>query len=310
MNLKTFIIKLFVFLALLILFDQVAGWGIRTLYSSAGDKFARENFIRNDMKADVVLLGSSKCAHQYIPQVISDSIGMSVHNCGQRGNGILYSYGRLQTIYARYTPKIVVVDLVEGYDISKNDNSRYLATLKMDYGTNSDVDSLFYDVDPNSKFKMWCQSYRYNSMICDLLFNILLHGKSRFQDDGYSPLKGTLKKKPKASSVADLTKKLDVDSLKLKCLKNIAETKADNCTVVFVISPCFIGVNPNFKKLVKEIADENDIVFLDYSTTEGISGHKELFKDTAHLNEAGSIKFSSLFAHDLNNILQRQLNAK
>lgn len=309
MKFKAFVIRLFVFVALLIVFDQVVGWGIRKLYSSAGDKFARENFIRNDMKADVVLLGSSKCAHQYVPQIISDSLGMSVHNCGQRGNGIIYSYGRLQTIYERYTPKIVVVDLVEGYDISKNDNSRYLATLKMDYGTNADVDSLFYEVDPNSKFKMWCQSYRYNSMICDLLVNILLHGKSRFQNDGYSPLKGVMRKKPKASSVDELKKRIDVDPLKLKCLKNIAQRKDDNCTVVFVISPCFIGVNPNFKKLVKEIADENDIVLLDYSTTEGISGHKELFKDTAHLNEAGSVKFSSMVAHDLN-MLQKQQNAE
>lgn len=177
MKAKTFFIKAFLFVVLFVVADQLCGMGFKLLNKTAGDKFAREEYMRHEMKADVVLLGSSRCNHHYMPSIIQDSLGMTVYNCGQRGNGIVYEYGRLQTIYARYTPKIVVVDFIQGYDLEVNDNSRYLDFLKVDYGTNAVIDSIFRVCDPLSPMKMYLQSYRYNSTLCDLLVNTVLRNR-------------------------------------------------------------------------------------------------------------------------------------
>ena len=78
MKVKTFIIKTIVFVALFIVADQLCGMGFKLLNTTAGDKFAREEYMRHEMKADVVLLGSSRCTHHYMPSILQDSLGMTV----------------------------------------------------------------------------------------------------------------------------------------------------------------------------------------------------------------------------------------
>lgn len=296
MNVKTFIIKAIVFVILFIVADQLCGMGFKLLNKTAGDKFAREEFMRHEMTAEVVLLGSSRCTHHYMPNILQDSLGMTVYNCGQRGNGIIYEYGRLQTIYARYTPKIVIVDFIQGYDLEVNDNNRYLDFLKADYGTNNAVDSIFRVCDPLSPVKMCLQSYRYNSTLCDLLLNTVLRNRGRFSKDGFMALQGEIETvEPKRTKVMPL----EVDPIKVEYIRKMASERKQGCRMIFVLSPCYSYPHPEFVSTIERIAKENGVEFMNYSEDMRFLGNGKLYSDGAHLNVKGAEMFSKILAGDL-----------
>lgn len=299
MSLKVFTLRLIIFLVLFVVADQIAGYCFKVLDKYAGDKFQRENYMRHDMRADVIVLGSSKAAHHYQPSVLQDSLNMTVYNCGQRGNGVIYEYGRLATIYQRYTPKIVVVDIIKGYDLEKNDNSRYLDFLKMDYGKNETVDSLFHDIDNGSQYKMLLNCYKYNSTICDLLINNVLKDRGRFRPDGYFPLVGNKMDKYSAAINQTAAKHMEIDSVKLHYLNKIASERRIGCQLVFVISPTYLEVNTDDYASVYRICDRNSVPLLDYQNDKRFLGRKDLYYDGSHLNDMGARMFSSIIAKDL-----------
>ena len=270
--------------------------GFKLLNKTADDKFAREEFMRHEMKADVVLLGSSRCTHHYMPSILQDSLGMTVYNCGQRGNGIIYEYGRLKTIYARYTPKMVIVDFIQGYDLEVNDNNRYLDFLKVDYGTNDAVDSIFKVCDPLSPMKMYLQSYRYNSTLCDLLLNTVLRNRGRFSKDGFMPLHGEIQSlEPKRTKV----KPLEVDPIKVEYIRKIASEHKQGCRMIFVLSPCYSYPHPEFVSTIECIAKENGVEFMNYSEDKRFLGNGKLYSDGVHLNVKGAEMFSKILAGDI-----------
>lgn len=296
MKVRTFLIKGLVFVVLLVVADQLCGMGFKLLNKTAGDKFAREEYMRHDMKADVVLLGSSRCTHHYMPSVLQDSLGMTVYNCGQRGNGIVYEYGRLQTIYVRYTPKIVIVDFIQGYDLDINDNNRYLDFLKVDYGTNASVDSIFRVCDPLSPMKMCLQSYKYNSTLCDLLLNSILRNRGRFSKDGFMPLTGEIEVvEPKRTE----SKPFEVDSIKLEYIRKMAREKKAGSRMIFILSPSYSYPNRQFVAIIENVAREYGVEFMNYSEDKRFLGNGKLFSDGAHLNAKGAEEFSKILAGEL-----------
>ncbi len=309
MNLKAFVLKMTAFIILFIIADQIAGYCFSSLYKNAGDKFERENYMRNDMKADVLIMGSSKAAHHYIPSILEDSLKLSVYNCGQRGNGVIYTYGRLATIYQRYIPQIIILDVFKGYDLEMNDNTRYLDFLKADYGHNIIVDSLFYALDNRSKYKMMLKSYQYNSTICDLLINTVIKNRARFQKDGYFPLVGAASSFSPSSTASFRSKPnsedstIDIDSVKISYLQRIVREKRGDCCLIFTISPTYMYINPESYAIVHDICSENHIPLFDYMNDSLFLGRYDLFYDGSHLNDKGSRLYSSIVAHDIKRYL-------
>ena len=297
MNVKSFLFRVLICGVLFVAVDQLAGRLIVFLNSVAGDKYKREEFIRHEMKSEMVLLGSSRCTHHYVPSVFEDSLGLSTFNCGQRGNGIIYEYGRLQTIYERYTPNLIVVDFIEG-DFSYCDNRKFLEFLKFDYGTNEAIDSLFYKIDRLSPLKMKIQSFKYNSTLCDLLLNTLLPDRGRFTEQGYYPLYGIFCDEENRV-FSSIKQEIELDSIKMFCIHEIASRKKPNSDIVFVLSPLYSEVNSELRSLLQKTAQMYDVPFLDYSNTPGISCNPDMFEDMAHLNHHGALKFSQILAHDL-----------
>ena len=86
---KRFFVRLFLFLAAIVLLDQLFGFAMASILKNTekGD-WGRNNYIFNDVKSDVVILGSSRAIHHYDPKIFSDTLGMSCYNCGEDGMGI------------------------------------------------------------------------------------------------------------------------------------------------------------------------------------------------------------------------------
>lgn len=308
MSLKSFSIKLLAFAILLLASDRIAGLGLKSLYARAGDKFERENYMRHEMVADCIIMGSSKAAHHYKPSVICDSLDMTVYNCGQRGNGVVYAYGRLATIYQRYTPKVIILDVIKDYDLDVNDNVRFLDFLKPDYGHNSTVDSLFYDLDSGNKYKMLLYSYQYNSTICDLLINTLFTRRARFGKDGYFPLVGA--KSDFVPLAIDNFERIDesivTDSVKVSYLERIAQEHRPGCLLVYTISPTYRHVDIKAYKAVRDICSRYHIPLLDYENDDRFLGQYDLYYDGSHLNDKGAELYSSIVACDIKTLIREK----
>lgn len=71
-------------------------------------------FTIEKVDADVVVIGSSKASHHYVPQMLEDSLGMTAYNCGHDGCFFLYQNCIINMILDRYTPKMILWDIQPG----------------------------------------------------------------------------------------------------------------------------------------------------------------------------------------------------
>ena len=71
-------------------------------------------FTVEKVDADVVVIGSSKASHHYVPQMLEDSLGLTAYNCGQGGCFFLYQNCIINMILDRYTPKMILWDIQPG----------------------------------------------------------------------------------------------------------------------------------------------------------------------------------------------------
>ena len=63
--------------------------------------------------ADVVLMGTSRCHHHYVPSILSDTLGMSVYNAGVGGSDNIFShYLVLRHVLSHHTPKVICLDVM------------------------------------------------------------------------------------------------------------------------------------------------------------------------------------------------------
>lgn len=107
-----------IFIVCLIAFDVLFGLVMDRLWNNMPDtvsQTAKTNTFLNKVEADVIVLGSSRAAHHYVSSILEDSLGMSVYNCGHEGMDLIYCDAVLESIVKRGVPKIVILDMQEGY---------------------------------------------------------------------------------------------------------------------------------------------------------------------------------------------------
>ena len=58
-------------------------------FHAKGSSIREMNDVCLDNQYDVLIMGSSRAHHHYVPEIISDSLGLSCYNTGKDGNGII-----------------------------------------------------------------------------------------------------------------------------------------------------------------------------------------------------------------------------
>lgn len=83
---RNFLIKSAIFLTLCGLLDFGLGkiFGYLTVHATGGYT-KRDNLISDEVDANILIFGSSRAAHHYVPSILSDSLDMSCYNCGLDG---------------------------------------------------------------------------------------------------------------------------------------------------------------------------------------------------------------------------------
>lgn len=258
----------------------------------------------NESNDDIIILGSSRASHHYVPSIISDSLGMSCYNAGSEGMCIYYHYAILAAMIERgYCPKVVIYD-VYNKDIKDYPGPTFTLDAALDrlaphYGEFNCIDSLFGLKGWKEKLKQQSKAYRYNSKLVQSI-------KCNFiplpEDNGYEAVKGQLN-----DSIQFYHEEYDncaIDTLKLEYVRKLVLlAKQNEVKLFFVLSPNFADNPSRAYDAAKEIARENNVEFIDCYNNPALMKRK-FFRDLSHLNDEGAHVWTSYLAH----LLKKRLN--
>ena len=95
-----------------------------------------------------------------------------------------------------------------------------------------------------------------------------------------------------------------IDPLKVSYLRRFATLcRQHGIRLVWMISPRFSLIAPDFYAPLHRLARDMDILLLDYHTQRFLLDRPDLFFDEPHLWDLGARIFSARFAHDLDSVL-------
>lgn len=292
-DMKKFILNIFVFFCLVAAIDAFAGLCFGKIQQRAGGRTGAECYACSESKEDVIIMGSSRASHHYVPEIISDSLGMTCFNAGQDGNGIILQYGRWKMISERYIPKVIIYDVTRGFDLAANDNMAYVDRLKPFCGDDQ-VREYVAGIFPMERLKLFSKMYRYNYKFIEMLSDCRVDNGNALK--GYIPLYGQIRQEmvEKAAAMPNEIKAVDYDETKLKYIEQLAkECQEAGTKLFFVVSPYYGGGGcdrDSFRPVI-EIAVRYGVPFYYYNETDLI-GRPELFKDSSHLNDEGAREFT------------------
>lgn len=295
---KKFISKIMVLLVILTVCDFLIGKAGSFLVEHAkGGDTQRRHFIANKTSEEILIFGSSRAIHHYDSNILEDSLGHSVYNCGFEGNGILCAYGFYRMIAHRYNPKVIIYDICPGFDLQSGDNHRYLGNLRF-YYDKSGVSEIFSDVDQTERYKMHSKMYRYKSMILQLITDNIhpLHGDNK----GYSPLDGEISKKTKPLVPAS---SYDYDSLKIEYIEKLMKDCEGKTKLIFTVSPYYLNTSSDVLIPLMELCRKYNVPLINNYANDSFNQVRDYFRDPAHLNRKGSTEYSKYVASKLKGYL-------
>lgn len=286
---KRFISQIVIFFLAIFVIDfavgKVSGY---FLNRTKGGDYGRNNYICNQVDADILVFGSSRAFHHYNPIILTDSLGKSCYNCGQDGNGIILNYARYQLINQRYHPNVVIYDIANSFDLLTGDNHKYLKWIKAYYDKEG-IYEVFDSVDPIEKYKMISQMYRYNSSFIQIASDFI-HPMQSDGIRGFRPVDkemDTMKISEKKEENTDYI----FDTLKISYITKMIDLSNDT-RFIFVVSPIWYGMDTTPLKPIISICKQKSIPFLDFSNDPKYVHNNEYFYDGSHLNAKGADEFT------------------
>jgi len=268
-------------------FRQESGVGYKTTYAI------------DSTVADVLIFGSSRANHGYVPEIFEDSLHYSFYNTGRDGNYILYNYAILKAISGRYNPKLIIMDIRPddiGYSATEYER---LSLLLPYYKTHPEIRNIIDYKGPFEKIKVVSAIYPYNSLILQILIGNLNYNKERVSDNkGYVPILKVMEKEKIDTFQISL---LTVDENKINALKDIISTsKQKNIDLVFVYSPARTFIKDNFyETILSDLCSENGTNYIDMSNHPVFINNHLYFADKDHLNNDGAKVFSTMLVNKI-----------
>lgn len=293
---KKFLRNIIIFFTAIAIVDILFGMACQYLNDhSKGGGIKSRYYVCKESNEDVLIFGSSRAKHHYVPSIIEDSLGMTCYNTGEDGNGIIMCYGFLKMITQRYSPKCIVFD-VSRFDIYEDDNMKYLDLMKP-YYHEPGIDSIFWSVEPKTRYMMLSNLYRYNTTCLRVAGNYLLPSKS--YKKGYSPKFKKMDYEPTEHG----RKQGNIDELKITYFEKFLQLAKEKGIDVICVGSPYYNIDPNdgFYLPVVKLCEKYGFAFWDYTDASSIKNEKALFNDRTHLNDDGARLFTAEIANALRN---------
>lgn len=299
---KFFVRLLFFFITVLIV-DYSFGLVCRYFIVNAKGGFTMTHeYIANHSTEDVLIFGSSRALHHYVPDIIEDSLGLTCYNCGVDGNGILYLYSRLQMILQRYTPKVIIYDISSQYDISSDDHMRYLGWQRR-YCDIPGVSEVIKDIDKYENIKLNSNLYKYNGQFLQIIIDNF-YPMHEFGNNGYFPLFSTMDYEPKPTEDKSIVK---WDNLKKNYFVKFVELcRSNDIQLIVAYSPLYSSKSSNCYKSITDFCLRYEIPLLDFYA-DSYFKRNEFFTDASHMNDVGAKEYTRILIPYIRNILNNSL---
>ncbi len=296
-----FIKKVLLFFALIAIIDVATGHGFEYLRTRAkGGETQKNYYISEICNDDILIMGSSRAARHYVPQILEDSLRMSCYNCGEPGCGIITAYARYLMIEPRHIPKLVIYEVTPKYDYLKTDDySTYLGRVRQ-YATKEPIANMFKELgDELEPLRLFSSMYRNNST---LVFSIADYMTKGGGSKGYTPLLGIMKYREHKPITEEEN---PIDSIKLNYIeKLVVKLKNEDVRLVFMASPKYVSIETAYEQEkgfgpVMDICQKYNIPFINNTYMEGISDNHEFFQDFEHLNKQGAELYTKMISNQL-----------
>ena len=260
----------------------------------------RSTYSMEKTHADILIFGSSRANHHYVPEIFEDSLKMSFYNTGRDGNGIFYQVALLHAVLARYTPKLIVLDYAGSFEKGQNEYDK-ISSLLPYYRTHPELRKVIEMKGPYEKYKLGSEIYPFNSQVLTITMGNMERNKHRNPDNkGYVELhtERTIEKERFTDSIVK-----PMDSSKINALREfVALAKKSGARLVVIYSPLYqnLAIYPEVD-ICRDICRQEKVTFFDYSRDPFFLNRGDLYFDPVHLNHEGALIFSRQIVSRLKN---------
>jgi len=254
------------------------------------------------VNTDIIIIGSSKASHHYIPNMISEELGMSTYNCGQDGCFFLYQNCIINMILDRYSPKMILWDIQPSSFTGQEKNKEYqnIRYLSPYYRGNIWVKNFIDSESMKMPFLMSSCMFAYNSKFLNYMFPLVIN--SSVTDNGYIPLGTEGYSSPQLYIEKDNSSNHKPDELLKLLSETIGRCKSKGVDLHLYISPEFsvkCEATKEVESEIEKIALLEDVPFANYHSLPEFMNDSSLFKDAGHLNDKGAKVYTSIVLQDL-----------
>jgi len=290
---KKLILNISIVAVVVFVLDFAIGRTLRYFYfkETSGQHF-RTTCSMETTEADLLVFGSSRANHHYVPEIFEDSLKTTFYNAGRDGNGILFQTAVLKSVLTRYFPKVIILD-AGGFNKEK-DNYDRLSSLLPYYRTHKEIRSIIELKSPFEKIKLLSQIYPFNSQIIAIATgNLDFFARSKPDNKGYVALHGEW---PAEISYNDAYSAYEVDANKIFALREFINIAKKSGAKIFVIySPVFLKFKKNLDiEVGNDVCSFENVPYWDFSRDTQFLSNRHLFQDRSHLNHKGATIFSKL----------------
>ncbi len=294
-----YIYNILIFIAIVLVLDYFIGSQLKKQYSARSRGLLyRTSFSIDSTKADLLIFGSSRANHHYVPTIFEDSLQMSCYNTGRDGCLIIYQLAVIKCVVARYSPKVIILDIVPFDFMDMYDNYDKLNCLLPYYKTHPVIKSIIKTYRNFEDVKMLSSIYPYNHCIFFLGRNRQSDYAVELKDKGF--LNTSNEWKQSKITEKESKKPFVCNSTKIAAYKEFIDIcKKNNIKLFVAISPFFQNLNSRSNKIIKVLEDvalENNVDFFDYSNDTACTNYAHLFYNVNHLNTKGANIYSRKLA--------------
>ena len=291
---KKIFINTVIIAALLVAADLMVGLVAKKLITNLPDSTILESDIVQSMQnkqADILILGSSKAKHSFVPQLFTDSLHLSAYNAGCDGHDVIYASLVLESWLERCQPKIVVLGLWNSMlDGSWRANS--VNDCKTLYGINQLYTQWVDTKEPlTTRIKMTSNIYRFNS---SMVWLIKSYRNGDQHSDGYSPLFEVPKKM--TDTPFEGFKPDEVEVAQLKHI--IALCREKGIKLYMALAPDH-EIDAAMRRWVADFCKSEGVWFRDYTFEKSVYPEITNFSDAGHLSDKGAQIFTRIFISDM-----------
>lgn len=289
---KAFVKGFIIFVILLIIVDRLIGNVFKYYYfKQKSGVLYQTTYVIDSTKASVLVFGSSRANHHYIPAIFENKLHMTFYNCGRDNCNLIYYAAVISAVLERYTPKQIILDLIP-YELSLSEDGKLSPLLP--YQDNPAVKPFLKFNSKFEDFKLLSTEYPYNSLLGTIITGNLSHSDKQ---EGYIELDKVMPSRKKAAFESQ-----PVIAARARILNDLfKKLYAKNIKVAVVISPayCVFDRNDENAKTIEQLSDKyKNIQFFNYENNPAFDNNK-LYQDNFHLNGTGAQKFSMTLAQKL-----------